>query len=244
LNGKSPADAWEKPSRLSSITNSSPRCCCPRWEIWPSEQPRHKPPPTKLRSPARWNDTAWRTDNFLNGLKRWCRGSFPVCRPTCALDVALVSTCRDSPNVHRELLGKEPLLVAVPGEHRLAARERVTWRELKREKFLVLHEMHCLSRQVNRLCAAQAIRPEIALQGAQLCTVVGLVAAGLGVSLVPQMMVDHEKESGCVFLPLAGTAPERELNLIRNPQRYHSQASAAFAKSASSFLAAGGVGRE
>ena len=155
------------------------------------------------------------------------------------LDVALVSTCRAGPNVHRQPLGKEAFLVALPAGHRLAQRARITWRDLKQEKFLVLHEMHCLSRQVARLCAAHGVRPEVALQGEQLCTVVGLVAAGLGVSLVPHMMVSHEKESGCVFLPFAGTAPERELNWIRNPQRYQSKASVAFTDCAVSLLAAG-----
>ncbi|MCI0540130.1 MAG: LysR family transcriptional regulator [Verrucomicrobiales bacterium] len=155
------------------------------------------------------------------------------------LDLALVSTCRAGPNVHRQPLGKEPLLVALPARHRLAQRAGIAWRDLKPEKFLVLHEMHCLSRQVARLCTAHAVRPEVVLQGAQLCTVVGLVAAGLGVSLVPQMMVRHEKESGCVFLPLAGTAPERELNWIRNPQRYQSKASAALTECAASLLARG-----
>jgi LysR family transcriptional regulator, hydrogen peroxide-inducible genes activator len=154
------------------------------------------------------------------------------------LDLALVSTCRVNSAIHRYPLGTEPLLVAASLDDRLTARKEVSWRDLKRKNFLVLHEAHCLSRQVSRFCSAHSVRPNLVFQGAHLCTVLGMVAAGLGISVVPKMLVAHEKESGCVFLPFAGIPPERELNLIRSPQRYQTKASAAFAELARAWLAA------
>ena len=66
------------------------------------------------------------------------------------IDVAVVSTCRSGAGLHRELWAREPLLVALPKEHRLAGRQRLSWRDLSRETLLTLQESHCLSRQISQ----------------------------------------------------------------------------------------------
>jgi LysR family hydrogen peroxide-inducible transcriptional activator len=152
------------------------------------------------------------------------------------VDLALLSTC-ESQDLARETLGEEPLLLAVPTGHRLTKRERVTWRDLKHERFLALHRAHCLSRQVEELCSAQGQRPELAARGAQLITIVRMVRAGLGLSLVPQMMADDEGNQGCIFLPFVAPAPTRPLNIVRNPMRFQSKAALAFAGTAITCIA-------
>jgi DNA-binding transcriptional LysR family regulator len=59
-----------------------------------------------------------------------------------------------------------------------------------------------------------------------------MVAAGIGISIVPQMMVKHQAIPGCVSLPFAPPVPERELNLLYNPLRFQSKAAAAFRREA------------
>jgi DNA-binding transcriptional LysR family regulator len=148
------------------------------------------------------------------------------------LDVALASTCRPSPTLRRESLGNEPLLALVPEEHSLAKQTLITLDDLKSQRFLLLHEMHCLSQQVHHLLEARRLRPEIALAGSQLGTIANMVAAGIGVSIVPQMMVKRQAIPGCVSLPFAPPVPERELNLLYNPLRFQSKAAAAFRQEA------------
>jgi DNA-binding transcriptional LysR family regulator len=148
------------------------------------------------------------------------------------LDVALASTCRPSLTLRRESLGTEPLLALVPEEHPLAKKDLVEFDDLKSLRFLLLHEMHCLSQQVNHLLESRRLRPEIALAGSQLSTIANMVAASIGVSIVPQMMVKHHAASGCVSLPFAPPVPERELNLLYNPLRFQSKAAAAFRQEA------------
>src|SRR6266446_6953261 len=135
------------------------------------------------------------------------------------LDVALASTCRPSPTLRRESLGTEPLLALVSEEHPLAKKDLVEFDDLKSHRFLLLHEMHCLSQQVNYLLESRRLRPEIALAGSQLTTIANMVAAEIGISIVPQMMVKHQAIPGCVSLPFAPPVPERELNLLYNPLR-------------------------
>lgn len=144
------------------------------------------------------------------------------------LDIAIMSTCQQTPTLQRHPLGREALFVLLPKQHRLAKKKKIGWSDLKSEKFLLLHEVHCLSAQVCQLLATHKLRPELALRGAQLATIAQMVATGMGVSFVPQMMVEHELPSGCVALPFTPPAPVREINLVRNPLRLETRAAAAF----------------
>jgi LysR family hydrogen peroxide-inducible transcriptional activator len=152
------------------------------------------------------------------------------------LDVALASTCQPSPTLRRESLGNEPLLALVPEGHPLAKKIQVEMDDLKSQRFLLLHEMHCLSRQVHHLLESRHLQPEIALAGSQLGTIANMVAAGIGVSIVPQLMVNHQATPGCVSRPFAPPVPERELNLLYNPLRFQSKAAGAFGQEAAAAL--------
>lgn len=156
------------------------------------------------------------------------------------LDTAIVSTCNQGPTLQRECLGKEPLLALVPKGHALAKKTLVEMDDLKSQRFLLLHDMHCLSRQVNQFLAAQRLRPKLALAGSQLVTIANMVAAAIGVSIVPEMMVNHQSIRGCVSLPFAPPVPERELNLLYNPLRFQSKAATAFRRDAAAAFSAKG----
>jgi LysR family hydrogen peroxide-inducible transcriptional activator len=148
------------------------------------------------------------------------------------LDAAIMSNCDESPVLERHFLGKEPLLLLLPANHRLAKRKKIRWSDLKSEKFLLLHEMHCLSTQVQELLATHQLRPEPVVRGAQLATIAQMVAADMGVTLVPTMMMETELATGCVSLSFAPPIPVRELNLLRNPLRRESKAAAVFRRGA------------
>ena len=152
------------------------------------------------------------------------------------LDVALASTCQRTPTLRVEFLANEPLLTLVPEGHALAKQTVVTLDDLKSQRFLLLHEMHCLSQQVHRLLESRRLQPQVALAGSQLSTIANMVAAEIGVSIVPQMMVKHHATPGCVSLPFAQPSPERELNVLYNPLRFQSKAAVAFRTEAAAAL--------
>jgi LysR family hydrogen peroxide-inducible transcriptional activator len=148
------------------------------------------------------------------------------------LDLVIASGTDESPNLARHSLGREPLLLLVPENHRLARRKSVKWSELAHEKFLLLHDEHSLSITVRQLLAANHLKPELVLRGAQLVTIARMVAAGLGVTVIPHMMAETEFVKGCVALPFTRPVPMRELTLLRNPLRAESKAAAAFREEA------------
>jgi len=144
------------------------------------------------------------------------------------LDLALASTCGETSGLKRHALGKEPLQLLVPKKHRLAKRKQVKWNDLATEKFLLLHEVHCLSVQICDYMERNHLHPKLTVRGAQLATIARMVAAGMGVTVVPQMMIESEFTDGCVAVPFAPPVPTRELNLLRNPLRFEGKAAAAF----------------
>jgi LysR family hydrogen peroxide-inducible transcriptional activator len=153
------------------------------------------------------------------------------------LDVALASTCQESPTVKRHSLGEEELFLLLPKKHRLAKKKKVKWDDLTTQKFLLLHETHCLSTQISEHLTRHHLEPELGVRSAQLATVAQMVAGGIGVTLVPRMMVQSEiANNGCVAVPFEAPAPTRELSLLRNPLRLESKAAAAFQSEAMAAL--------
>lgn len=63
-----------------------------------------------------------------------------------------------------------------------------------------------------------------------------MVSAGLGISIVPEMMRASDDAHGRVYRPFAGEPPTRELNLIWSPDRYRTNAVRAFARLARGHL--------
>jgi LysR family hydrogen peroxide-inducible transcriptional activator len=124
----------------------------------------------------------------------------------------------------------------MPDGHPLANQTVITFEDLKSQRFLLLHEMHCLSQQVHHLLESHRLHPQVALAGSQLTTIANMVAAGIGVSIVPQMMVKHHATPGCVSLPFTPPIPERELNALYNPLRFQSKAAAAFRQEAAAAI--------
>ena len=117
----------------------------------------------------------------------------------------------------------------MPASHKLAKRKAIAWADIHDERFLVLHDMHCLSSQVMLFCRPQGVKPAIAARGAQLPTLAEMISAGLGVSVVPAMMKAADSASSRVYRPFAAEPPSRAICLAWSLFRYRTNAARAFA---------------
>jgi DNA-binding transcriptional LysR family regulator len=89
------------------------------------------------------------------------------------------------PALRSRLVAVEPLRVALPREHRLAARPGIELAMLAGEPFVALRPAAALRRLGDDLCQQAGFRPDVVFEGDDLSTVRGFVAAGLGVAIVP-----------------------------------------------------------
>lgn len=103
-----------------------------------------------------------------------------------AVDLALTAPVPvDSPDLAALPLSRQPVVVAVPSGHRLARRRRVTLMELADEQFVGLKPGFGIRQITDRLFAAAGFVPKLAFEGEEADTLRGLIAAGLGVALLP-----------------------------------------------------------
>jgi LysR family hydrogen peroxide-inducible transcriptional activator len=120
------------------------------------------------------------------------------------LDAALLATELDGPDLTSLVLFDEPFLAALPPEHRLAAQAEVSEAELARD-ILVLADGHCLRDQALAACGQQGALGG-ALRAASLPTLLNMVAAGYGTTLIPGLAAGAAEDAGLVLRPLAARA--------------------------------------
>jgi len=125
----------------------------------------------------------------------------------------------------------EPFMAAVPTHHPLASQASVTSEQLKNETMLLLGAGHCFRDHVLEVCPefarfsanAEGIRKSF--EGSSLETIKHMVAAGMGVTLVPRLSVPKEalapstkrkrdEEPFIKYLPFAGDPPTRRVVLV------------------------------
>lgn len=111
-----------------------------------------------------------------------------------------------------EVIRSEPLIAAVPQAHPLAAADAVRVEKLSAEPFISYpsHFRSVLHDAIEETCAAHGFLPRVAHEVSETATLVSFVAAGLGVSLVPES-TRHMTVDGAVYRPLAGDTTTVEL---------------------------------
>ncbi|MGX1132727.1 DNA-binding transcriptional LysR family regulator [Streptomyces glaucescens] len=101
------------------------------------------------------------------------------------LDLCLTSPVPDAPDLVARRLDEQKLRLVVPADHRLASRKRIRLAEAADESFVTLEPGYGLRRITDDLCQEAGFRPKVAFEGEEAETLRGLVAAGLGVALLP-----------------------------------------------------------
>jgi DNA-binding transcriptional LysR family regulator len=120
-------------------------------------------------------------------------------------------------NIRWNHLLDEELIIALPQTHRLAARRTLNMRELSSEPFLTLSPDHTVRGIFDRVCADASFSPKIAFEGMDISTLRGLIAAGLGIALLPPASA---RFAGIVEIKLSPAHPIRSLGIGWVDDRY------------------------
>jgi LysR family hydrogen peroxide-inducible transcriptional activator len=144
------------------------------------------------------------------------------------LDVGVMALPIRDDRLHVEKLFAEPLVMALPANHRLAAKTEVKLGDVMDEPFILLDDMHCFGDQVLSLCRRGGVEPKVVCRGEQIVTLLAMVAAGQGVSVVPEMAAAADTSKGRVFRPLGKPTPTRTLCAVWHKQRYRPPSLRAF----------------
>jgi LysR family hydrogen peroxide-inducible transcriptional activator len=129
------------------------------------------------------------------------------------LDTAIVALPVSEPAFTEIALFDEDFVLVRPGED---DGKPVPDREMLREmRLLLLEEGHCFRDQALSFCNMHSARPRELLDGSSLSTLVQMVSAGIGVTLIPEMAVAVETRSASVSVArFEGPQPSRTIGMI------------------------------
>jgi len=106
-------------------------------------------------------------------------------------------------------------LLAAPPEHALARRKRISEHDLDGAELLLLDEGHCLRDQALELCRRAGAHELGDFRAASLATLAELVAAGHGLTLLPELAAAVEGTArGLILRELGRPGPHRKLGLV------------------------------
>lgn len=129
------------------------------------------------------------------------------------LDAAILALPVDEPGlVETPLFSEALVLVRHEGEKRnpIPAKE-----DLRAMKLLLLEEGHCFRDQALSFCSVPSPQPRDGLDGSSLSTLVQMVGAGIGVTLIPEMAVAVETRSAPVVIGrFDGVEPQRTVGMV------------------------------
>jgi LysR family hydrogen peroxide-inducible transcriptional activator len=129
------------------------------------------------------------------------------------LDTAIVALPVSEPSFAEVALFAEDFLLVRPGEDEgKPAPDVKTLREMR---LLLLEEGHCFRDQALSFCKMHSARPRELLDGSSLSTLVQMVGAGIGVTLIPEMAVAVETRSASVSVArFTSPKPSRTIGMI------------------------------
>jgi DNA-binding transcriptional LysR family regulator len=110
----------------------------------------------------------------------------------------------------RSPLLQDPMYLALPREHRLAQKAKLRLPELQGEAWVQTSSSSPCARHVVRCCHAAGFEPAVSFESDDYQTVQGLVAAGVGVALIPELALSVVRED-IVIRALSPAPPVRQV---------------------------------
>lgn len=114
------------------------------------------------------------------------------------LDLALLFEFAEAPERQEGLdrleLLHDPMYLALPGGHRLTHRRRLRLEDLRGEAWIQTSRQSACARHVVHSCLAAGFTPNVSFESDDYQTIQGLVAAGVGVALIPELALSSVRQ--------------------------------------------------
>jgi DNA-binding transcriptional LysR family regulator len=136
-----------------------------------------------------------------------------------AIDIGFIHAPISHPDLLLLTLVTEPLVVALPPDHPLVQQEHIDWRAIANEPFILFPESVKpeLYAQIMQLCQQAGFSPRIVQKASPPEVMLGLVASGMGISLVAAG-AESRHPVGIVYRPLSTPAPILEIAAVWRKQ--------------------------
>jgi LysR family transcriptional regulator, hydrogen peroxide-inducible genes activator len=132
------------------------------------------------------------------------------------LDAGLLALPVHDDQLHAEFLFEEPFVLAVPETHPLAKQDSLSLKDLAHERLLLLEDGHCLRDQALDVCALAGTGERSGFQATSLETLRQMVAANVGVTLLPTLAVKPPvaRSENIHLLGFRDSKPSRQIAMV------------------------------
>lgn len=132
------------------------------------------------------------------------------------LDAALLALPVHDERLHAEFLFEEPFVLAVPENHPLAQQDSLTLHDLANQRLLLLQDGHCLRDQALDVCHLSGAQEKGEFQATSLETLRQMVAANVGVTLLPALAVKPPvaRSDNIHLLGFRDSQPSRRIAMV------------------------------
>lgn len=127
------------------------------------------------------------------------------------------------PDIERLPLVDDPLYVLLPADHPFAGESEVDLLEFAGDSWVVRGHQPPYDEAFATMCRLAGFEPEIGFVTEDYLSAQGLVAAGIGVSIVPRLALVAVRPDVAV-VPLAGAGPHRRIAAVRRKDADHTEA--------------------
>ncbi|MFH5185143.1 LysR family transcriptional regulator [Paenibacillus sp. TAB 01] len=134
------------------------------------------------------------------------------------IDYCLSSMTEERPDIEWEYLWTEDLCVYVGSRHPLAQRNGISLYEIAEERIVALKKGYGTRTIFDELFREAGLMPNITFEGEDPVTIIGFVAAELGVALLPRVMRVDMSEVVC--LEVREPVCQRRIGIAWNSRRY------------------------
>ena len=149
------------------------------------------------------------------------------------IDLAILAMPMRGHDVETFQLRTERLFAILPRAHRLAKKRKLQLKELRDQPFLLLREEHCFRDTAIEVCKRARVIPHIVFESGQFSSIMAMVGAGLGISIVPEMALEQRPD--CSFVVVADERASRTIGVATLKGRYLSRVQRAFLSHLQSF---------
>jgi LysR family transcriptional regulator, hydrogen peroxide-inducible genes activator len=126
------------------------------------------------------------------------------------IELAILDEAGLRPSLDHQTILTEELLLALPAKHPLAGKGALTLRQTAEEPFILMKSGHGFRQITLDLYRKAGLEPKVVFESGGIETVQAMVAAGLGISLVPQMVA---KFPGVAYAKVSAPKADRTLSL-------------------------------
>ncbi|MHA7171996.1 LysR family transcriptional regulator [Arthrobacter monumenti] len=134
------------------------------------------------------------------------------------VDLGIVATSGAVEGLDQEQVGLDSFYCAVPRTHSFASKAHLDWSELSGEPFIAFGSESSIEGPVRRALEDAEVRLGPVLQAQNVAAVAGLAAAGLGITVVPELVLPMISFAGLAHIPLLPTV-QRKILLVQLPDR-------------------------